>query len=99
MPESPAISDFAPRVGERFSIGPVADGLTFDTELVEATVVGEAAGPGSRIPFSLVFRGPAGVVLPQRIYRVHHPDLGSLDIFLVPIGPDSTGMRYEAIFT
>ena len=96
--ESLTISDFAPRVGELFSIGG-ADGVSFEAELVEATPVGEAARPGRRVPFSLVFRGPPGVVLPQRIYRVDHPDLGGLDIFLVPIGPDASGMRYQAVFT
>jgi len=25
--------------------------------------------------------------------------MGDLDLFLVPIGPDGEGMRYEAIFT
>ncbi len=99
MLESLTIADFAPRVGQRFSVGSPEEGVTFDTELVEATAVGEAAGPGGRVPFSLVFRAPAGVVLPQRIYRVEHADLGTVDIFLVPIGPDARGMRYEAIFT
>ena len=28
-----------------------------------------------------------------------HAELGSLGIFLVPVGPDAEGMRYEAIFT
>jgi hypothetical protein len=96
--ESLTISDFAPRVGDRFRIDATEDGAGHDAELVEAAPVGDA-GPRARVPFSLVFRGPAGVVLPQRIYRVDHPDLGSLDIFLVPIGADAAGVRYEAIFT
>jgi hypothetical protein len=37
-------------------------------------------------------------VLPQQIRRVEHPSLGSMEIFLVPIGPDASGMQYEAVF-
>ncbi|HEX2046726.1 MAG TPA: hypothetical protein VHF27_03120 [Acidimicrobiales bacterium] len=98
MLELLTVSDFARRVGERFSIA-AGDGARIDAELIEATAVGEGARPGSRLPFSLVFRGPGDPVLAQRMYRVEHASLDSLDIFLVPIGPDSTGMRYEAVFT
>ncbi len=99
MLESLTISDFAPWIGDRFQVGSPEEGLAFDAQLAAATPVGEASEPGRRVPFSLVFRARHEVVVPQRIYRVDHPALGSLDIFLVPIGPDSTGMRYEAIFT
>jgi hypothetical protein len=32
------------------------------------------------------------------MYRLEHPELGVLDIFLVPLGPEEGRMRYEAIF-
>lgn len=99
MLESLTVSDFEPRLGQHFSIGTGGDGADLDAELVEVTPVGEAARPGGRRPFSLVFRGPPGGALPQRIYRVDHPELGPLDIFLVPIGADGDGVRYEAVFT
>jgi hypothetical protein len=57
--------------------------------------------PGPRAePFSAYFLGPRSPVLPQRIYRVVHDQVGTLDLFLVPIGPDpkSGGMLYEAVF-
>jgi hypothetical protein len=73
--------DFAPHLHERFVLSPL------ELELVEVTGAGR--------PFSLVFRGPAEPLLPQRIHRVEHPALGPLDLFLVPVGPGS----YEAIFT
>ncbi|MBO0879454.1 MAG: hypothetical protein J2P17_03600 [Mycobacterium sp.] len=50
-------------------------------------------------PFSLVFRGPREPVMVQRIYRLDNDKLGSFELFLVPIGPDDHGMRYEAVFT
>lgn len=55
--------------------------------------------PGPRAqPFSVYFRGPHRAVLPQQIYRLEHEQMGTLEIFLVTIGPDAEGMRYEAVF-
>ncbi len=71
---------------------------TLPLVLVEITALGSGAA-GRRDPYSLVFRGPPAPILPQRIYRIRHGRMGELEIFLVPIGPDGEGMRYEAIFT
>jgi hypothetical protein len=50
--------------------------------------------------FSLIFRGPRDPTLAQRIHPVEHPTLGTLTIFLVPIGPegDPTELHYQAVF-
>jgi hypothetical protein len=88
------VATFTPRVGEEFRVHHGED-QTMPTRLVEAT----AAGPGvHRDQFSLVFRGPPDMVLPQQIYRIDHDEMGSFELFLVPIGPDADGMRYEAVF-
>jgi hypothetical protein len=74
-------------------------------ELVEvqrASFAGNPAalGPaGRREPFSLLFRGPRSPWAPQGSYRLEHEQLGTLELFLVPLGPDADGMRYEAVFT
>jgi hypothetical protein len=92
---------FEGRVGELFELS-VADGPAIRTELVEAVETTEPGGTGPagqhRNQFSLVFRGPAEPVLSQATYGVDHDELGHLDLFLVPIGPDGTGMRYQAVF-
>jgi hypothetical protein len=68
--------------------------------LVEVTVLGGEGGASARRqPFSLLFRGPRVPLLPQRIYRLEHERMGALDLFIVPLGPDGDGLRYEAIFT
>jgi hypothetical protein len=92
---------FAHRVGEPFDVGLGGD-ATVGMVLAEAT---ESQVPGGRGPegqerrqFSLVFRGTTTPGLPQGTYRVEHAELGDLDLFLVPIGPDAEGMRYEAAF-
>lgn len=53
-----------------------------------------------RTPFSLVFQTQGeSRGFPQGTYVIEHPILGNMEIFLVPIGPDRDGMRYEAIFS
>ncbi len=91
-----SVDDFIPHLGKAFGLGGPAGGI--DLVLVEASPAG-AARAGHRAPFSLVFRGARTPVLPQAIYPFQHPTLGTLDIFIVPIGPDAEGMRYEAVFT
>lgn len=87
---------FAEHLGDTFRLE--AEGSTGSLTLLEASPLESTARKDEREPFSLVFRGAKEEVLPQRIYRLEHEALGSLDIFLVPIGPDGEGMRYEAVF-
>jgi hypothetical protein len=68
----------------------------FEVELINVTERPLEDGP--RAQFSLVFRGGPDPPLQQRIYRLEHERLGPLDLFLVPLGPDATGQRYEAVF-
>jgi hypothetical protein len=90
-------ADFAPLRGERFM---VRSGGTeaFEAELIEVSE-GTGGGGDSRTQFSLVFRGGPDPPLRQRVYRVEHDRFGQLDLFLVPLGPDEAGQRYEAVFT
>jgi hypothetical protein len=100
--ESLEITTFAGRVGEVFLLAP-DETTVIVTRLIAVTPApGGSAGrvrPGARTPFSLVLRSPPGAPLPQRIYRLQHEELGALDLFLVPIGPDDAGMCYEAVFS
>lgn len=49
--------------------------------------------------FSLLFRGPREVSLPQRTYTVDHAKLGTLLLFIVPIRQDANGIYYESVFS
>ena len=70
-----------------------------DLELVEARDIGGRETAGGRLDcYALTFRGRDRGHVPQATYRLESPDLGDLEVFLVPIGPDAVGMRYEAIF-
>lgn len=51
-----------------------------------------------REPFALAFIAPRPLRLPQGIYKMRHPQLGEMEIFLVPIAVDQTGSTFEAVF-
>ena len=98
MLEEFEIGTFAPRLGETFRIQ-AADAPAAEMTLIEATALGEGtASETQRAPFSLVFRGSRDRVFPQQICRVQHDAIGEFELFLVPIGPDQEGMRFEAVF-
>ena len=89
---------FAARLDDQFEIQLEAESIPVG--LVSVSSLGVSIGTGCREePFSLIFRGPLSPVAEQRSYVVTNETLGQMEIFLVPIGPDAQGMRYEAIFT
>lgn len=49
-------------------------------------------------PFALSFAGPAQTRGAQGIYRLQHPQLGILEIFLVPVAPVDGLPQFEAVF-
>lgn len=65
---------------------------------LELTEVNEPSSPPRIECFSLLFRGPVAPRLRQQIHRFEHAKLGSLDLFLTPIGADGEGTTYEVIF-
>jgi hypothetical protein len=90
--------DFVPYLHQIFRIH-AASLEPIEAELIE---VSELGGPAfeKRSPFSIVLRTEQkDQYLIQAIYRVENAELGTLDLFLVPLGPDKKGMRYEAVFT
>jgi hypothetical protein len=92
-------TDFVPHLNQTFRIR--LEGVdAVDLELVSVTELGKTPSSGSRHPFSLHFLGPASPqYLLQHIYRLEHDQMGALDLFIVPLGPEQGRMRYEAIFS
>jgi hypothetical protein len=88
-------ADFAPHVEGHFHIAQPAGDVTL--RLVEIQRFGEALRPGGA--FSLLFISPPGPFLQQAIYPVANTELGTLELFLVPLGPRDGGNSYEAVFT
>ena len=91
------LQTFTPLVGSQFDLsGP--DGKALVLELLEANVAGSAAPSAIREPFSLTFCEPSAAPLDQRTYELTHPSLGTFQLFIVPVGRDQCGTRYEAVF-
>lgn len=67
-----------------------------EVELVEVQTHGDVAGQTER--FSAIFRGPLDQFVPQRTYAMEHEELGSFELFIVPIRKDEEGFYYEAVF-
>ena len=102
MAETLTVDDFAGHLDEPFAIDlgtdfPGLEPLVLTLIMAKPIETSQDLGE-RRAPFSLVFRGPGEPVLAQRLYALDNETLGRLEIFLVPIGPDDEGMRYEAVF-
>jgi hypothetical protein len=89
-------SSFSEHLNSTFRIQ-LEGGKSLDAELFEVLLHEPHGGPRKQ-PFSIHFRGPKGAALPQAIYRLEHEKMEPLEVFLVTIGPDEKGMRYEAVF-
>jgi hypothetical protein len=102
--------DFRASQGTRFRLTAGSPGagspVSVDTELAEVTEHPSGVPGSLRTPFSVLFHGPLQPVMPQGIYRLEHDRLGTLELFIVPVGPDEPSapgqapavMRYEAVF-
>ena len=103
MPVSLERSTFAEHLGETFR-ALLGSEDQLELELVEVEALGSAS-PGDQPrpsarqnPFSILFRGPKDRALAQGTFRMEHDEIGSFDLFLVPIGEDQDGRQYEAVF-
>jgi hypothetical protein len=57
-----------------------------------------ARGQG-RVPFSVFWLGPKeSPILPQGIHALRHPELGEMELFLVPVEMVDGRVRYQAVF-
>jgi hypothetical protein len=91
------LSTFEPHLEAEFAVYE-GDELRLCVDLILAERPATARSDALR-PFALVFRGPMQPILRQQIYRLECAGLAEpMELFLVPIGPDERGMRYEAVF-
>jgi hypothetical protein len=86
------LADFTPHLHTQFQI---VGEEKLELELTSATDHSNA----QLEQFSLIFTGAVSPCLPQRLYALSHPHMGDVELFLVPVGPDKTGMQYEAAFS
>lgn len=68
---------------------------SFDVELIELS---ERMLTSIQDRYSFVLLGPNDKFLGQGTRHLRHADLGEFDWFLVPIGQNEKGTRYEVVF-
>jgi hypothetical protein len=88
-------ADFEPLSGADFTLAAPSGALVL--KLTDVRHLGTALRAGGA--FSLQFTTPPGPFLPQAIYPITHPELGTVELFIVPLGPKDGANRYEVVFT
>ena len=89
-------ADFAACMDTPFEL--ITDTQGFVLTLIETRNLGAARPGAPRKPFALKFRGTPDLRLPQQTHRLHHAQMGAMEIFLVQIGADLNGSYFEAVF-
>lgn len=89
----PTFDDFRREVGTLYEAE--VEGARVALTLAAAQELSSMGREGGA--FRLEFTGPPQPVLPQATYPLHGAGQ-THDIFIVPIGQDEDGVRYEAIF-
>jgi hypothetical protein len=85
---------FAENLNTKFRI-PMQSSSAAELELIEVV---EARSTSRQQQFSVFFRGPLEYLLPQATYHMEHEKMGAMDLFIVPVGREQDGFRYEAVF-
>lgn len=88
------LADFSGAVGRAYEVEVQGQGFTL--ELIAAEEIAHSPRTGGG--FRLEFRGPVQPILPQAIYPFRSDGAEPAEIFIVPIGQDAEGTRYEAVF-
>lgn len=90
------LDDFQPLLDDTFSAR--AGDKEADFRLVSAQPMAEGRTNGKRAPFALTFQAPAEVNPVKGVYRLEHEQLGTLELFLVPVAGDQDSTDFEAVF-
>jgi hypothetical protein len=92
MPAQFSLMDFAPLLHTHFRVATLEG---YELELTEVT----DHSTSQFEQFSLIFTGVPSPWLQQGSYKLAHPQVSECELFLVPLGLNATGMRYQAVFS
>lgn len=90
------LEQFAACLNQDFEIV-FSDG-TLPAKLIEAKQWGPDQPANVRQPFTLTFRIERSLRFPQGTYKIRHPSLGEMEIFLVQLAADKNSSTLEAVF-
>lgn len=94
MSEDLKKTSFDPHLNSKFEITTEAEGVV-EAELVE---VSEHNRENLEC-FSLLFKVSKDKFFDQKIYKVNHPKMGEIDLFLTPVvHRDQDALYYESVF-
>lgn len=92
------VSNFAHLEGKNLNIRFTPE-VTLEARLIEVSEV-HGSTPLERNPFHLVLQTQQkNEYYQQAIYTLIHPEKGEMQLFMVPLGNDGNGMRYEIVFS
>lgn len=94
MLEHLRLSSFSEHLNTKFRVRAGGDKVV-ELELVEAKDLGSNA---RQEQFSMLFHGPLDDAFEQGTYRMEHEELGSHELFMVPVGVKEGVREYEVIF-
>lgn len=94
MDENLTQEKFAPQLNTTFRVYYKPEEY-LDLELIEISELRERRRQET---FSLLFHGPPHIQLLQHLFKVEHDEMGTFDLFLVPVAKDEEGFQYEAVF-
>ncbi len=86
--------DFDPHINSNFRLK-MDQSRDIDFQLVETS----SSSSENIDAFKILFKGPVDTIYPQRIYKLEHGAMGDMEIFIVPIKKDDTGVYYESVFS
>ena len=89
-------SQFQPYVGDTFTVCHAGGSVRTRVRLVKVV---EPPRTRNVAQFNLVFHGQAGEPFADGIHELSHPSLGSLSIFISPIGAAGGPRVYQACFS
>lgn len=93
MTDFPTHAQFAAHVKSEFTIHREDEKLPATLDRVSDI---ETSGPSES--FSIFLEAPGECGLEQGSYKLEHPELGEMEIFLVPVAWDERGLRLQAVF-
>lgn len=87
---------FAPALGQTFTIEDAKQ--AYPLILKEIRELGHRRPDATREPFALLFQGRPGLRVPQQVYRLNHPEIGTIEAFVTQVADSPEGTELEVIF-
>ena len=94
MPVDLTHEEFSRHLNTKFGIR-LSDEQVIEAELAELS---ELLLSARQERFAIVFRASNEVLIDQGLHRFEHNEMGTFNLFIVPIGRDERGTYYESVF-